>query len=294
VGKIFSEPRYASLRFTAEEVRGALVKAGCDYRRGFSKASAPLLRKAILALLDKDRRALMGLHLALSLPELVNAERYMDGWIVQSCAHMTTELENEANPFLFEMFTYGYDAMLEQQRVRDDAILSELGIDSARLKKMSPAEIDALCESFRNDPVKSAQIESVFAERFTPEEANAVADSLGAEVVAWLESDEAKPLLLSAAEVEPYVSPLAEMWDERVKAGTTTGKPGKKDFDQVFLPIIRQMAQAVFTPERKQHFIAKAKEYANELFAQGKKQVAGTLAAAVGPVDSAEPERDLS
>ena len=292
VQQLFAEPRYASLRFTADEVRTALVKAGLDYRMGFNKASAPMLRKAIVSVANKERRIHMAMHLALSLPDLVNAERYMDGWIVQSSAHMTAELQKEANPFLFEMFSHGYDAILQQRDASDDAILSELGVDRDRLMKMSPAEIDALCDTFRNDPVKSARIESVIAGRFTQEDAQAVAGRLEQEVLKWLATDEAKPLLLAPSEVEPYANVLAEKWDERVKS-TGTGKPTKRDFQQTFWPAVRQMAQGVFTPERKQQFVIKAKDYVSQLFSQGKKEIAASLSATLDPLDSVEPESNL-
>jgi hypothetical protein len=108
---LFAEERFAPLRFTAAEVQRAFERVGYP---GFGLVpddrTVALLRAAILHLADKSRRGEMAMALLMHLPDLVAEDRFLDGWIIQHCAFGTTEAPDESNPFLFAMFSYGYDA----------------------------------------------------------------------------------------------------------------------------------------------------------------------------------------
>ena len=99
------------------------------------------------------------MSLLMHLPDYVAANRPLDAWIIQHCSYLTGEEPDESNPFLFQMFSYGYDGWVAEQRGREAAMLRELGMDLSRLERMSMEEIDAWLQEQQADPAKLARME---------------------------------------------------------------------------------------------------------------------------------------
>src|SRR5262249_28152349 len=109
------------------------------------------------------------------LPEFVARGEYLDGWIIQNCAELLAAEPNRSNPFLFQMFSFGYDAWTAERRVQNEKLLRELGVDLAKLRGMSLEEIDAWLAQQQADPVKEEQMRAFF-EAHPDQRANAVAE----------------------------------------------------------------------------------------------------------------------
>jgi hypothetical protein len=132
---LFAEERFAPLRFTADDVRRAFDKVGHPTPGSSDNKFVETVRKAILHLADKERRSQLAMSLLMHLPDYVAADRPLDAWILQHCSYVTGEERDESNPFLFQMFSYGYDGWVAQQRGREDALLRQLGMDLPRLER---------------------------------------------------------------------------------------------------------------------------------------------------------------
>jgi len=158
---LFAEQRFAPLWFTAADVRRAFDRVGYPPNLSPDDRVVENLRAAILYLADKDRRSQLAMDLLLHLPHYAAAGRHLDGWLIQYCAHTTIESTEESNLFLFQMFSHGYDAWLDEQRSRDEALLRELGMDPERLRRMSLDEIDAWLEAQQADPAQQARMEAL-------------------------------------------------------------------------------------------------------------------------------------
>ena len=101
------------------------------------------------------------MSLLMHLPDYVAANRPLDAWIIQHCAYLAQEETDESNPFLFQMFSYGYDGWVAEQRGREAAMLRELGMDLSHLERMSMEEIDAWLQDQQADPAKLARMEKL-------------------------------------------------------------------------------------------------------------------------------------
>jgi hypothetical protein len=119
---------------------------------GPSASAADKLRQAILFLADQKRRSALSTSLLTQLPDYVAAGRYLDGWLVRDCALQTAEDKEESNPFLFWMFSHGYDAWVAEKQQRDKALLTQAGIDVDSLQGMSMQEIEGLMSQMQTNP----------------------------------------------------------------------------------------------------------------------------------------------
>lgn len=144
---LFAEERFLPLRFTAADIQGAFVQVGFPSVMAPDRQTGEVLRAAILHVAAKRGRSQLALGLLIHLPELVAAGRCLDGWIVQQLAYDTVNADDESNPFLFQMFSYGYDARAAEKQKKDEETLRRLGLDPDRLRGMSPDEINSWIQS---------------------------------------------------------------------------------------------------------------------------------------------------
>jgi hypothetical protein len=246
------------------------------------------LRAAILHLADKARRSKLAMSLLMHLPDLVAEGRHLDGWLIQQCAYDTGELAGESNPFLFELFSYGYDAWAAEQHRQGEGFLRELGMDPERLRRMSAEEIDAWLRAQEADPRQKARMAELI-EAHPEQRAIAAAGLEKAErdFVELLGRAHARQLLLAPEEVEPWLPVLLdrfqaardscpELSDDDVPRETAS-----RAFADAIAPALREMAQSIFTPERTVQLIARLREYRNERFAAGDLAAAAATTSAI-------------
>jgi hypothetical protein len=293
---LFAEERFAPLWFTAADIRRAFARVG--YPPNFSPDDQVVenLRAAILCLADKQRRTELAMNLLLHLPHYVAAGRHLDGWLIQDCADTTVEIPEESNPFLFQMFSHGYDAWAGEERARDEALLREVGMDPACLHSMSLEEIDAWLQAQQADPAKKARMEAVL--QANPDRrAQAVAgvERMERDFIKLLEREDARALLLPQEEVEPWLPALSRRLEgaqgrlPELSDDTSPDAAATKAFADVIWPVVGEMAQSIFTPERIQQLVSELRQYRSAQFAAGDKGAAGC---AMGAIASLEQEDD--
>lgn len=294
---LFDEEPFAALRFTPEEVRRALDKVGCSPSKAIpDEVFVETLRAAILSLADKDRRSKLSMNLLLLLPQYLAAGRHLDGWIIQHCAYSTIETAEESNPFLFQMFSHGYEAWVNERTERDEAMLREIGLDPARARSMSMAEIDAWLQAQEADPDKKSRMEAIMAAN-PDQRAAAVADleRMERDSIKLLEREDARDLLLTQAELESALPNLLRRFETIQKtspdlfSGPKPDEAASKALAEIVWPAFGEMAGSIFTPERIQQLIAQLKRYRDERFASGDKVAAGLT---LGAIASLQPEDD--
>jgi DNA-binding transcriptional MerR regulator len=277
---LFAEDRFVPLRFTADEVQRAFKKVGPLPPGSSDEQFVETVRKAILHLADKERRSQAAMSLLMHLPDYVVANRPLDAWIVQQCSYLTGEQPDESNPFLFQMFSYGYDDWQAEQRDREVAMLRKAGMDVSRLEGMSMEEIDAWLQEQQADPAKLARMEELLLAN--PEQraqAEANMEQLERDAHKLLQREDAAHLLLPPEDVEPWLPELNEGFASVCEQfpDLTTPSPSAaagRAFMDAMVPLVREMVAELFNPERIGNLAVQLKAYRNERFAAGDKKTA--------------------
>jgi hypothetical protein len=292
---LFAEERFSRFRFTAADVRRAFERVGYLGHIGVDEKAVETIRAAILFLADAERRKELARELAGHIPHYVAAGRYLDGWIVQRCAYATAEELGESNPFLFQMFSHGYNVWQEEQMATGEALLREAGFDIKRLRGLTFEEIEAELEAMQADPEKRARLEAIL-EANPDQRAQATTRlvSLERSSVKLLERQDARALLLPVEEIEPCMPVLNRRLESVMKglpdvdADTPAGKEAARLFQEELFLSIREMARMVFTPDRRARLLAELKKYRNERFAADDKNAAELAAGAIMSVEREE------
>jgi DNA-binding transcriptional MerR regulator len=294
---LFAEERFAPLRFTADDVRRAFDKVGQPTPGSSNDQFVETALKAILHLADKDWRNQSAMSLLMHLPDYVAANRPLDAWIIQHCSYLTQEETNESNPFLFQMFSYGYDSWVAEKREREVEVLRQLGMDVSRLEHMSMEEIDAWLQDQQADPAKLARMEKLMLAN--PEQraqAEANLEQLERDAHKLLERPDAAHLLVSPAQVQPWLPGLSEVFERVGEQFPDLSSPApspaaSKAFMEAMFPLVREMVAELFTPERIGQLTAQLKDYRNKRFAAGDKKTAELANGALMSVrDECEPD----
>jgi hypothetical protein len=285
--QLFSEEPFRKFRFTAAEVQAACEKVGYVAGARPNPERIQTLLGAMLNLCTRQRRAELCAGLFMEFPEYVANGRYEEAWIIQKAA-LLTSVSEEANPFLFEMFSYGYDEWMRRRREATEAVLIEAGLDVAAIKKMSPQEVYDQINALDTNPGLKARLEEVIAK--TPDgQAQAMANLLDVErdALDLLEREDARPLLLSAGEVESKMPDFFHRIEAIMKLAAPTsadsgGMLGPTDpVCQEVQNLIRAMREAVFSPERIQQLLGQLRHYGHERSATGDNETARKALASI-------------
>ena len=293
---LFTEECFAPLRFSAADVRRAFDQVGYPANAPGNERTAEIIRSAILHLADKERRDSAAMSLLVQLPEFVAAGRHLDAWLIQLSAIHTIEGDQECNAFLFAMFAFGYEAWMAEQRAKSDLALRKMGIVTEELKGMGLVEQDEWIQAHRADSPSGAQIEAFMTEN--PDlraEAIANIEAMERDCVKLLDRPGTGFLLLTPAELAPWLAGFnqalqsaAERWPQGPD-GTLPPAIVTQIFEEVTLPVLREMAETIFTPARLQQLTGQIKEYRKGLLAAGDRETARW---AMGAVISLERETE--
>jgi hypothetical protein len=297
---LFQDECFAPLRATAADIRRAFDQVGYPANTASDDRTVETLRAAILRLADKDRRTRCSMELLLHLPAFVAAGRHLDAWIIQQCASQTAEFEDEPNPFLFEMFSHGYDAWMDEKRAETHLTLQKMGLDPECLSGMKLDEIDAWLQAQSADPAQAAKMEALMQQH--PElrsEAIANLEAMERDSVRLLDQPDAAFLHLSPAEAGPWLQTLNEHLEKELEQlpdepdATLSPAANSQMMETVLLPLLREMARAVFTPARIQQLVGRLREYRNQQFAAGNKTMASCALGAITSLEREdEPDRN--
>ncbi len=301
--RLFSEGRFVPWRFTADELHRAFEVVGYPQQfSGGAEESADTAVAAILHLADKDRRHRLARQLTMLLPEYVAAERYLDAWLIQYSAFRMIEAPDESNPFLAEMFYYGFEDWATRVDTQQETLLREMGFDSSTAAEMSIEEAEARIRAQMADPAKKARLEAYYADHpMLGDQAQAEMWALERGAFDLLERDDADALYLSPEEVIPWLPTLlerlapfeaqAQQADER---GEFDASEALKPMQEVFLDIAREMVPAVFTSERLAQLTADLRTFRKGLREAGESEAAMYAHAALVMLEQEEPPAENS
>jgi hypothetical protein len=276
--RLFAEERFAPWRFTADDVYHAFEAVGYPQRVQIdAEENQEIIEAAILHLAGEERRKRLARQLMLLLPEYVVAGRYLDAWLIQYCAWQTFEHRDRINAFLFEMFGYGFDTWTTQIEDQKEAIMREMGFSPDQMldSGMSVDELEARFRAQMADPEKQARLEAFFAQHEMMN-AQAEAEAWGLErgAISLLERDDAGPLYLTVEEMQPWIRPLLgrlEPLREQAQQAANEGRLDDPGFvsvlSDVMMDVSKEMAGALFTPERVAQLVQVTKVYRRDLLA---------------------------
>ena len=274
--RLFAEQRFAPLRFTADDVYHAFEAVGYPHRyRWDTEGDQELIDAAILHLADEELRDRLTRQLMMSLPEYVAAGRYLDAWLIQYFAYQTFEMPERINAFLFEMFHHGFVEWAKRVDGEQEMMLREMGFDPDQIRHsgMSLEELEAQLRARVADPEGKARIEAFFARHAMARgQAEAEAWDLERNSSFLLEREDADPLYLSAEEIQPWIGPLLDRFQPLKARALKAAERGNlhdaqlaKEMGNVMFGISKEMAVALFTPERVAQLEDVLKAYRNKL-----------------------------
>ena len=283
--RLFSEERFAHWRFTAEDVYRAFEVVGYPPQgRIEAEENAEVTVAAILHLADGKQRMRLARQLVMLLPEYVDAGRYLDAWLIQYSAYLMIDKPRQSSPFLFMMFYHGYEEWATQIEDQQDKIVREMGFDpdEIRASGSSMEELEARVRAELADPEKKARLEALYAQH------GMMAAQVEAEALEWkrnamllLEREDAARLYPSEEEMAPWVPALVERLApmtaqaERALAEGRTEDPASTDaVSKEVVEIAREIAAAVFTPERVAQLVEELRAYRRDLEAAQERQAA--------------------
>lgn len=283
---LFAEECFAPLRFTAAEVQSAFDHVGHPPLMSPDDQTVNILRAAILWVADKQRRNLLSLNLLTRLPEFVRAGRYLEGWLVQCAAADTAQNLDESNAFLFQMFSHGYDAWAAEKRTKDEALFRTMGFDVDQLRGMSLDELDSWVQSQTADPSKADMLEAFFRDNpHLREESVANLEAMERNSSRLLEREDSRFLQITSEEAQPWITRLNERFSQSEFSATPevvmTEENVGRMFEELVLPLMSEMAAAIFTRDRIRQLVARVRKYRNDLFAAGDKLAAEQAMGAV-------------
>lgn len=296
---LFWEDRFADLRFTPEDIHQAFETVG--YPRLYREKPAPedmeTLFEAMLSLVNEEERFSLSRRLLLFLPEYVDAGRYLDAWMIRISAYQMAELPEQSNPFLTSMFFLAYDEWQQQFIVERDDMLEDLGLDPARLEEMTEGEFQACIDAKMEDPDWEEKARAYYQDSaFARDQAEVQFYGMEQESVDVLQRDDARHLYLSREEVAPWVYEFMERQADVIEAFEEAEREGREPdaevlekMNRVMAGVVAEMAESIFTPERKEELAEELVAYRRRLQEAGEYEAAQCIYAASATVTYDEP-----
>jgi hypothetical protein len=292
--QLFSEERFASMRFSPEDIHRAFKAVGYPSqfpREGREKDMETLFAATQYLVDDMERRFDLARQLLMALPEYVAAGRYLDGWLIQYSAYRMTEVPDESNPFLFAMFNLAFEEWAHRVEEQRESLMRELGLDKARIADMDAEETEALFKAQIADPEKRGLLETYYENHpMLRDTAQAEVWDLERETVLLLERNDARRLYLSPEEVTPWLPVLLERLrpvEGQARDAAARGNWAESnvldEMGRITAEIAQEMASAVFIPQRIDKLKVDMKDYGRDLEGR-QEQEAARLARAAGMI----------
>lgn len=301
--RLFSEERFAPLRYTADDVHRAFEAVGYPsrFREELSEEEMETLVAATVYLADdEDNRFHLARQLMMALPDYVRAGRYLDAWLIQYSAVRMTEVPEESNPFLFAMFSLAFEEWMRQVDEQQEALMRELGVDRSAGNGASVDEVEAMLQELLADPSKKARMESYLAAHpMVRDQVEAELMQLEDEALELLDRDDAEGLYLSPEEVDPWLPVAMERMEPLEAKARKAAERGEwpdpdiiHEMQKTLVETSREMTPAVFTPERIDQFAATLRDYRRGLEEAGEREAAAWAQGALISVERDIPPAD--
>lgn len=284
---VFTDERFAALRFTGDEVEAALDHVGFPKDKDPDEEEMKLLLVAIVHLATKERRQELSLALLMHVLDYVRSKRFMEAWLVSEVAFEMEESPQESNPFLQYMFSFGFDEMVERKLSLTSEIMKRLGVDKQELMGMGMEISD------RNEYIKAKMLESAnvkIIEEFYRENphfyrgSEEILHKIERDVRKLLAREDSRWLFLTEDEVEPWVVKACEQLSSP-EVAELAKNPTAEFFSEYAVPLLREMVEEIFDHERIQKLIADLKQYRETLNAAGDSKASQLVQKAIGYLD---------
>lgn len=274
--RLFSEDRFAGLRFSTDELEEAFGVVGypAPGPQGFGDAEMEILMKAAVHLAgDEEARVDAAWVVLEQLPEIVAAGRLKDAWLIQHSAHRLITKPGEPNALMFAMVVQALETWEREMMEKQESMIEELGIDPSTLRGTSFDQLCELAQEVTRDPHKRARIEQFFtADPMLQSQAEREWERLWQDAVNLMKRPDAQCLLLSPAEVEPWLSDLAEHLEDLRGRFGALAEPGERP-DQEAIQVITEriadltaeMSAAIYDSERIDELRESLRAYARRL-----------------------------
>ncbi|MCP4540486.1 MAG: SEC-C domain-containing protein [Chloroflexi bacterium] len=297
---LFSEERFVPMRYTADDVHRAFEAVGYPlwYQDKPDDKESETIAAAILHLAgDTAQRMDLAQRLMISLPEYVSAGRYMDAWLVQFSAMQTTEAPNYVNPFLFEMFNYGFSEWSRQIKNQQETALRELGIDPSEFAKMDVEKAESWLRVQLDDPSKMDRLNEYYeTHTMIHDQFKSTANELGRGALLLVERDDAVDFYLPPQEVDPWEALLNERLepiDARIRQAIEQKGWRNRDLlnemNEILVRVAQEMIPVIFVPERIEQLQSDLRRYRRRLEKAGEREAAVYAHAALISLEHPDP-----
>jgi hypothetical protein len=157
---------------------------------------------------------------------------------------------------------------------------------------MTPAEIDACLAQIKDDPAVMAKMETFLnANPGERAQAHASLDAMERDSIELFKREDATQLLLTPKEIEPWLPIVNERLMtilERLPKTDASAPPDPalaREVMEELWPLLGEMAEDIFTPERIQQLKSQIKSYRDKSHAAGDKKIIGQTLGAINQLE---------
>ena len=261
--KLFDEAPFESMWFSADDLQRAFEAVGYP---PMNRNDAPFFdaaRATIDFLVDVPRRHELSRQLFILVPDYVEADRPLDAWILQHNAVMLEDLpEKVCGLFLLSMFFHGMRDWGAQREREQLALFSEMGLDPDEMRRKGFEGVEEMLQEVMSNPDKTAELEA-FLESHPQFKSDMQAECWTSEkaAVSLLKREDARPLLLTLEEVEPWYSAFERRLHERpelveaVERNSVQNEEQSTEFNTILYSLGSEMAGVIFNETRLRRLI---------------------------------------
>jgi hypothetical protein len=166
-----------------------------------------------------------------------------------------------------------------------------MGLDLDRLRAMSLEEIDSFLRSQESAAAQAGALAAFFQENpHLRAESIANLEALERNAPELLQREDSRFLHLSNEEVQPWLTLFNERASQKgfLSSGpddAASEESARRIFEELALPLLREMADSIFTRDRIRQLVAGLRKYQSERFAAGDRTTAGHLMGAINHVE---------
>ncbi len=217
---LFDEPRFAGMRFTAEDLMPYFEVFCCPFNPG-DDALAECSADLVDVLFAKGDEPKLLFYLLSQLPEMLSAGRHLDAYIIHRSAMLIHDApEDDMSPFLIHMVSYGLREWLAARAVERAEVRDRFGIDlDTELHVGSDAVLDTRARSADGGAPLTLR-DYLAGHRQLEHWLEARDDEADTAAMAMLKREEPEVLFLRDDEIAPWRSMLADLIIEARELGT--------------------------------------------------------------------------
>jgi hypothetical protein len=290
---LFEEPPLKALRFSVDEIRSACAKAG-ESAEVLGEVTGAWIQEVLPHLATREVRRRLSVQLLTLVPDCVGSQRYVDGWILAESAWQTFHDDPATLSLgIMMLLVPGVDAIREGVRERYRNAFAGLGMDLVKARDMSPSQMEDWFIKAEMDPEKAALMKRLFGEGSLPGSQSLLQErrSRSNEL---LRREDATHMLLTPEESLPWATRLRKVMAANPRDEKDSAAESEAHTAQVFeemLPIVREMASTLFTPERIRRLAEQLRAFEETLFANADREGAELAHAAAAYVEHEDKPR---